>query len=237
VYSSPAIQHPEIETLQAELHNAYPQTILRRAVDMFGDDLVVVTSFQPTGIVTLHMLQEIAPHLSILTVDTNLLFDETYQLMDQLEREWGLNLIRVRPSQSVAEQAQTHGNALWLDEPNKCCELRKVIPLKDALQGYQAWISGVRRDQSASRSETAVVSWDKRNEKVKFCPFATWTESMIWTYIHTYNLPCNALHTQGYSSIGCFPCTQAVKAGDDLRAGRWVQHAKTECGIHVQSAL
>lgn len=237
MYSSASIHPFEIETLEAELQNAYPQEILRRAVELFGDELVVVTSFQPTGIVTLHMLQEIAPDLPIMTVDTGLLFDETYQLMDQLEQAWRLNLIRVRPSQTVTEQAQTYGNALWLDEPNKCCDLRKVIPLKNALQDYQAWISGVRRDQSSTRAETPIISWDKRNEKIKLCPFATWTESMVWTYIHAYELPYNALHTQGYTSIGCFPCTQAVKEGDDLRAGRWVNHAKTECGIHIQTSL
>ena len=237
MYSSASIHPFEIETLQAELQNAYPQEILRRAVELFGDELVVVTSFQPTGIVTLHMLQEIAPDLPIMTVDTGLLFDETYQLMDQLEQAWGLNLIRVHPSQTVTEQAQTHGKALWLDEPNKCCDLRKVVPLKNALNGYQAWVSGVRRDQSSTRAETPIISWDKRNEKIKLCPFATWTESMIWTYIHAYELPYNALHTQGYTSIGCFPCTQAVKEGEDLRAGRWVNHAKTECGIHIQNPL
>ena len=237
MYSSASIHPFEIETLQAELQNAYPQEILRRTVELFGDELVVVTSFQPTGIVTLHMLQEIAPDLPIMTVDTGLLFDETYQLMDQLEQAWGLNLIRVHPSQTVTEQAQTHGKALWLDEPNKCCDLRKVVPLKNALNGYQAWVSGVRRDQSSTRAETPIISWDKRNEKIKLCPFATWTESMIWTYIHAYELPYNALHTQGYTSIGCFPCTQAVKEGEDLRAGRWVNHAKTECGIHIQNPL
>lgn len=116
-----------------------------------------------------------------------------------------------------------------------CCNLRKTVPLNEALVGYEAWITGLRRDQSAGRAATPIVPWDKKYNKVKLSPFATWTESMIWTYIHAHELPYNTLHDQGYPSIGCYPCTRSVEPGSqDKRAGRWANHTKTECGIHVQ---
>jgi phosphoadenosine phosphosulfate reductase len=137
---------------------------------------------------------------------------------------------------SVAEQAAQYGEALWTRDPDSCCRMRKVVPLDKALVGYDAWVAGLRRDQSKSRSTIQqAISWDKRNEKVKISPLADWTEEMVWTYIHAYELPYNTLHDRGYLSIGCFPCTQAVEDGGDLRAGRWVNYVKTECGIHLQS--
>lgn len=226
---------PELITaLAAELENAYPQEALRWAAETFGEQLAVVTSFQPTGIVTLHMLSEIAPQTAVLTLDTGLLFPETYRLIDEVERRLDLNLIRVRPAQTVAQQAHTHGAALWEREPDRCCELRKTAPLDAALAGFDAWITGLRRDQSAGRQATPVLSWDKRHSMVKLSPFATWTEDMIWTYLRAHELPYNALHDQGYPSIGCQVCTQLPDpAALDKRAGRWANHAKTECGIHI----
>ena len=222
----------EIELLQTELEDASPQDILRHAVETFGRKTVIVTSFQVTGIVTLHMLQDIAPDIRVYTLDTGLLFPETYALIDELETRWSLNLIRVKPKQTVTEQAATHGDALWERNPNQCCNLRKVVPLKSALRDVDAWFTGIRRDQSPTRVNTPVIQWDERNKRVKYAPFAQWTEDMIWTYIHAYELPYNALYNQGYPSIGCFPCTQAVAPGDDIRAGRWANQSKTECGIH-----
>ncbi len=223
-----------ITALAAELENAYPQDILRWAAETFGEQLAVVTSFQPTGIVTLHMLSEIAPHTAVLTLDTGLLFPETYALMDEVEQRLDLNLIRIRPAQTVAQQAHMHGAALWEREPDRCCELRKTAPLDAALAGFDAWITGLRRDQSDGRKATPVLSWDQKHSMVKLSPFVTWTEDMIWTYLHAHELPYNALHEQGYPSIGCQVCTQRPDpSAADKRAGRWVNHAKTECGIHI----
>ncbi len=216
------------------LEQSAPQDILRWALDRYGDGLAVVSSFQPTGIVTLHMLSEIAPRTPVLTLDTGLLFPETYALMDALEARLNLNLIRVRPTQTVAQQAITHGDQLWERDPDACCNLRKVVPLGPALHPYSAWITGLRRDQSEGRAVTPIVSWDKRYKKVKLCPFATWTESMIWTYLEAYELPYNTLHDQGYTSIGCLTCTQAPAPDSiDMRSGRWANLSKTECGLHV----
>jgi phosphoadenosine phosphosulfate reductase len=224
----------ELPNINAEFETAHPTTILRWAAERFGDRLAVVTSFQATGIVTLHMLSEIAPRTPVLTLDTGLLFPETYELMDNLERRFKLNLIRVRPEQTVEEQVATYGDALWEADPNQCCYLRKVIPLDRALAGYDAWVAGLRRDQSLRRAQTPVVGWDKKRQKVKLCPFAAWTEQMVWDYIEDYALPYNRLHDQNYPSIGCWPCTLSVVADSmDRRAGRWANYDKTECGIHM----
>ncbi len=223
-----------ISQLQPHLESQPPQAILRHAVRHFGEGLAVVTSFQITGVVTLHMLQDIRPDVRVYTLDTGLLFPETYALMDELEHRWGLDLIRVKPAQSVSEQADEHGEALWQRDADLCCHLRKVVPLREVLTEQDAWISGVRRDQSKARANTPVVTWDERNEMVKYNPFATWTEDMLWTYIQAHDLPYNALYDQGYPSIGCAPCTRPVEDGEDGRAGRWANRAKTECGLHAR---
>lgn len=227
------ISETELQRLNAEFEKAAPQDILRWAAKTYGDKLAVVTSFQPTGIVTLHMLSEIAPDTPVLTLDTELLFPETYTLMDELEKQLHLNLIRVKPALTVAQQAEKHGAALWERDPDACCQIRKVAPLGPALAGYEAWITGLRRDQSG-RANTLIVSWDKKYQKIKLCPFANWTAEMMWIYINSYELPYNALHDKGYSSIGCHTpvCTQPA-SGDDDRSGRWIHSKKTECGLHT----
>jgi phosphoadenosine phosphosulfate reductase len=231
----PEVQAIDLEQLNAEFEQADPESILRWGAETFGDKLAVVTSFQPTGIVTLHMLSQFAPHTPVLTLDTGVLFPETYALIDELEERLNLNLIRVRPALTVDEQAEQYGTALWERDPDKCCQIRKVAPLGPALEGYDAWITGLRRDQS-NRKWVPVISWDQRYQKIKLCPFANWTEDMMWLYIYSHELPYNKLHDQGYPSIGCNTptCTQPVTTGSDERSGRWVNHrTKTECGIHI----
>ena len=222
----------DFEDLAQQFETASPQEILRWAADCYDERLIVVTSFQPTGIATLHMLHDIAPQTRIVTLDTGLLFKETYALMDEVEARFNLNLTRVVPQLSVQQQTETHGDNLWDRDPNQCCNIRKTVPLRQVLNGYSAWVTGLRRDQSPQRANTPVVGWDARYQMVKLCPFANWTENMVWTYIHAYELPYNELHDQGYPSIGCYHCTQPALNSDDLRSGRWVNHQKTECGIH-----
>jgi phosphoadenosine phosphosulfate reductase len=230
----PTLSLEEIAAANQALEGAYPQQVLRWAVETFGDKLAIVTSFQPTGIVTLHMLKEITPNLNVFTLDTGLLFPETLRLMDELELLLDIQVNRVKPDLTLAQQARHYGSNLWEKDPDRCCHIRKTVPLKQALDGYGAWITGLRRDQSEGRSETPIVSWDARNGMVKISPLATWTEQMIWTYIEAYELPYNSLHDRGYPTIGCYTCTHAVAEGQDSRAGRWVGSAKTECGIHVK---
>lgn len=227
-------QTTDLDILNTQFENAYPQDILGWAAERYGDQLAVVTSFQPTGIVTLHMLSQVAPDTSTLTLDTGLLFPETYALMDAIEARLNLRLVRVRPTLTLAAQAEKHGAELWTHNPDECCGIRKTAPLNHALFGYEAWVTGLRRDQSVGRKATPIISFDTQYNKIKLSPFAAWTEEMIWTYIRAHDLPYNPLHDRYYPSIGCYPCTQAVVPDStNTRAGRWVGREKTECGIHV----
>lgn len=231
---APEAHETWLQELNAEFEHADPASILRWAADMYGDKLAVVTSFQPTGIVTLHMLNEFAPRTPVVTLDTDLLFPETYNLIDDLEARLNLNLVRVRPHLSLEQQSELYGENLWERDPDLCCRIRKVAPLNTALLNYDSWIAGLRRDQSG-RSSIPIVSWDTKYGNVKLSPFANWTEDMVWLYIRAHELPYNTLHDRGYRSIGCNTptCTQPAAPGDDERAGRWVNHRKSECGIHL----
>ena len=223
----------QIQKQDEQLESATPFEILSWASETFGDRLAIVTSFQATGIVTLYMMQRIAPHTPVLTLDTGLLFPETYELMDELETRFDLNLRRIKPRQTPAQQARDYGDRLWERNPDRCCHIRKTIPLRDALVGFDAWITGLRRDQSTSRADTPIISRDARNGSIKIAPFANWTEDAIWRYMRENDLPYNRLHNLGYPSIGCWTCTKAAGEDEDPRSGRWAQHGKTECGIHV----
>jgi phosphoadenosine phosphosulfate reductase len=226
-----------LNALNQQFERATPKTILRWAAQTYGDKLAIVTSLQPTGIVALHMLTELRDELDvfphILTVDTGLLFPETYALIDEVEARFGIEIKRVTPKQSVEQQNEAHGDSLWASNPDACCNLRKVVPLAQALDGYSAWVAGLRRDQPG-RGGTPLLSFDKKHKKMKLSPFANWNEETLNIYIQMYDLPVNPLHAQGYPTIGCVTCTQPVTNGDS-RAGRWVGHDKRECGIHVQA--
>ncbi len=223
----------QIEALAQGLESASPQDILRWSCAAFGRRLAIVTSFQITGIATLHMLQAIAPRTPVLTLDTGLLFPETLDLITQLETRFELDLRRVKPRQTLKQQARDYGDRLWERNPDRCCHIRKTIPLREALHGFEAWVAGLRRDQSEARAHTPVVSRDRRNGLIKIAPFANWTGAQVWDYIHAHDLPYNALHDQGYPSIGCWTCTHPALTKDDSRGGRWARHDKTECGIHM----
>ncbi len=225
----------DLEELNREFDSWHPQQILRWAVEEYGQELAVVTSFQPAGIATLHMLHELHTPVTVLTLDTGLLFPETYALIDEVEALFNLNLVRVRPALTVQEQEWEYGAELWKRTPDTCCQLRKVTPLGPALAGFDAWITGLRRDQPG-RAKTPIIGWDSKYQKVKLSPCANWTEEMIWMYIDVHELPYNPLHDQGYPSIGCntLTCTQPVFDNEDSRSGRWINHTnKTECGIHM----
>ncbi|MDD9956272.1 MAG: phosphoadenylyl-sulfate reductase [Anaerolineaceae bacterium] len=224
----------ELDIWQDELESASPQEILRFAVDQFGEGLVVVTSFQPTGIVTLHMLQQIAPGTKVITLDTGFLFPETHHLIEELTARFDLHLNRIYPQLNPAQQALAHGPELWERNPDLCCHLRKVLPLRNALRDYSAWIAGLRRDQSSRRSGISVIDWDNNNQLLKLSPFATWTSDQIWDWIHRHDLPYNDLHAQGYPSIGCTHCTHPVFEDSAGRSGRWQDFDKTECGLHFR---
>ena len=236
-----------LRAVSAELEGGTPEEVLLWGLDHFdarrepgtapaeGEraGLAMATGFGPEGVVLMHMLSRLAPDSTVFYTDTDLLFDETYALRDQLAQRLGIQFTRIHGGLSLDEQAAQHGPALWSRDPDLCCQLRKVAPLRQYLRTKQAWISAIRRDQTANRASAGLVEWDRSNGLVKLNPLAAWTSGQVWSYILKHDLPYNPLHDQGFPSIGCWPCTKAVVAGDDPRSGRWAGQAKTECGIHL----
>ena len=213
---------------------ASPQEILRWAVEEYGEGLAVAVSFGgPSGYVLLDMLAGIDRNARFYYLDTGLLFEETYAHIARVEAHYGIVATRVQARLSLSAQEATLGAALWERDPDLCCKLRKLEPQAAFLKDYRAWVSGIRRDQSSQRSHVPIVSRDERFGLIKINPLATWSESMVWTYIAAHNVPYNALHDRGYRSIGCKTCTVATKAAEPARAGRWAGFAKTECGLHA----
>jgi phosphoadenosine phosphosulfate reductase len=218
--------------LSEELEGQEPQQILRRAVKEFQPGLTMACSFGgPTGMALLDMVMKIDPGVEVFYLDTDFLFPETYHLRDVCEQKYGFKPIGYKSLLSVEAQAEQHGPELWTLDPDLCCELRKVEPNYRALDGKTAWISGMRRDQSKTRANVAIVDWDEKFELVKLNPLASWTEKQVWGYIMDNGVPYNELHDRGYPSIGCTNCTKPVRPGDDPRSGRWAGFDKEECGI------
>lgn len=227
---------PENETgkLNTLFEKAGPDKILRWVVDTYGDSAVLSTGFGASGIVLMHQLSLVKPGGIAFYLDTDLLFEETYELIDRIRERMDLQLVQVRPDLTVEEQAAEYGEKLWETRPDQCCYLRKVLPLQKFLADKSAWITGIRRDQSETRRETKIFEFDQDFRVLKVNPLASWSEEEVWSYIRINDLPYNELHDKGYPSIGCRPCTRPVSDGEDLRAGRWAGTMKTECGIHMK---
>jgi phosphoadenosine phosphosulfate reductase len=229
---APAIDQTAIDELNARFEFASPEAILDWAMAEFGDSLAVGASFGgPTGMVLLHMLAQRKPDVFVFVLDTSYLFEETYDTMRRSIDHLGLMNVNVfRPRLSHEEQAERHGAALWMRDPDACCEIRKVEPNHRALEGKRAWVSGLRRDQSEGRADTPIISWNTKFGLVKINPLANWDEKQIWAYIVEHKVPYNPLLDQGYTSIGCYNCTLPGVQG---RAGRWQGFDKDECGLHT----
>jgi phosphoadenosine phosphosulfate reductase len=214
----------------AELEGASALEIMAWAYDRFGSRLVVTSSL--SDLVMIHLAEQVAPGIDVLFLDTGYHFVETIGTRDAAQLVHNVNLISVLPELTVAEQDAKWGKDLFARDPDQCCAMRKVAPLGKALAPYDAWASGLRRADSAARANTPIVSWDARRKLVKVAPIATWTDDDVDRYIEQHGLMINPLLEDGYTSIGCEPCT--LKAtGDDVRSGRWAGLAKTECGIHL----
>ena len=224
----------EIAILADNFEHSYPHEILAWAAHRFGAGLVMATGFGPEGIVIMHVLHEVSPTTTVFYLDTDLFFPETYALRDKLEGRFGKKFERISTDLSLPQQTEQYGPELWSREPDHCCRLRKVGPLRAYLKTKLAWITAIRRDQTSQRAASQAIEWDKTNGLVKVNPLVNWSKDQVWTYIYLYELPFNELHKQGYPSIGCAPCTRPVSEGADPRSGRWVGHNKVECGIHVQ---
>jgi phosphoadenosine phosphosulfate reductase len=222
----------EIDRESQRLESAQPQDILRWATERFAPRFTMATAFGPEGMVLIHMLADIAPQTPIFNLDTGYQFKETLELREEVKRRYGIAVDLKRAETSVEEYERQHGGPVYRTNPDQCCFDRKVKVLQKAVVGMHAWASAIRRDQSPDRAKAPIVGWDKKFSLVKVSPLANWTKQQVWAFINRHNIPYNPLHDQGYTSIGCWPCTRALLLGEDERAGRWSGSAKTECGLH-----
>jgi phosphoadenosine phosphosulfate reductase len=222
----------KLEEIGRTFEEAPVEAVLAWGIETFSPGICLATSFGPQSIVLMHLISTIDPRTTVFYLDTELLFRETYELRDRLADTLGLEFTRVTSEFSVEEQAARYGQRLWTRQPDFCCHLRKVLPLRRFLSDKKAWITGVRNGHSAGRAHAGIVEWDSLNGIVKLNPLVRWDTQRIWDYLHANRLPFNRLHLEGYPSIGCQPCTRPVRPGEDPRSGRWAGFEKTECGIH-----
>ncbi|HLY66039.1 MAG TPA: phosphoadenylyl-sulfate reductase [Chloroflexota bacterium] len=224
----------ELAKVSQRLEAEGPEAALRWTWQEYGPDVSLACSFGgASGMVLVDMVSKLGLDLEVFYLDTGLLFAQTHALREQIEQGYGIRAVAYKPALTVDQQAQKYGSALWERDPDQCCAMRKLEPNREALAGKRAWITGIRRDQTANRGAAQVVEWDERFGLIKVNPVVGWTEDQVWDYIQQHDVPYHPLLEQGYSSIGCLPCTRAVAPGEDARAGRWSGFMKTECGLHL----
>lgn len=214
-----------------DLEDASAAEVVAWAAQTFGDKIALACSFQKEESVLLEYLFQADPQARVFALDTDLLFPETYELLNTVESRYSTTIERWR-GPSLAEQAAEHGEELWTRDPSLCCAIRKIGPLKQGLAGLDAWITGIRRDQSPARANAKKVEWDEQFGLVKVNPLADWDDKDVWREVHKLGLPYHPLHDQGFASIGCVPCTRPGEG----REGRWAGTAKVECGLHQEAA-
>lgn len=217
-------------TAGQDLEDATAAEVLSWASDTFGDRLCVSSSMGDA--VVIHLASQVRPGIDVLFLDTGYHFAETLGTRDAVAAVYPVNLVNITPDLTVAEQDAKYGSRLYDRAPDRCCAMRKVAPLDEALAPYDAWVSGIRRDETRFREGVPHVDWDSRRGKVKVNPLARWTDRDVEAYIERHGVLVNPLRYEGYPSIGCAPCTRPVQLGEDPRAGRWSGQSKTECGIH-----
>jgi len=217
--------------IAAELERAGAEEALRWALETFHPRLYIACSFQKTSSVIVDMATRINPDARCFYLDTDVLFPETYETRDRLEQRYGIRFHRYS-SITLEQQAGLYGDELWKRDPDSCCGIRKVEPMRSALSAVDCWVSGIRREDSQTRARASKFGWDKRFNLWKLNPLADWSEKDVWRYLLENDVPYNPLHDQGYPSIGCTHCTRRPAAGEDPRSGRWAGTDKTECGLH-----
>lgn len=230
---STEIAIPELPAALREIDQTDAEAIVAASIRHFGSRIGLSCSFGGAGGMALvDMGLKVDPKLDVFLLDTDVLFDDTYKLIQRVEQRYGISVRRVRSHVSLDEQAQRHGDKLWERDPNMCCTIRKVEPMKSAMSGLDAWITAIRRDQSSTRQQAEVFSWDAKFGLWKVCPLVHWSEEQVMRYVGEKNVPINPMLYEGYSSIGCKHCTAKPLPGDDARSGRWMGFMKTECGLH-----
>lgn len=232
------LQPADLQSLNARFSGESAGSVLAWAWERFGSRAAIGTSFQGAGLVMLHLARQRGLDFPVFTLDTGLLFADTLALKRRLEAFFGIAIETLVPDLTVEQQAALHGPELWRRDPDRCCTLRKVLPLRTRLAQLDCWITGLRRQQGESREGIGIVElyvFDEAagQEIVKLNPLANWSREAVWDYLEKNRIPYNPLHERGYRSIGCEPCTARAGEGDDERAGRWIGFAKTECGIHT----
>jgi phosphoadenosine phosphosulfate reductase len=214
-----------------DLEGAPAEEIVAWAAETFGSRFCVTSSFADAVLV--HVVSRVIPGVDVVFLDTGLHFTETLDVRDRVARDMRVNVRSVRPELTVGRQDAEYGPRLFERDPDSCCALRKVEPLANALEPYDAWATGLRRDESPTRANTKVVDFDANRGMIKVAPIAAWTQSDVDAYIERHRIPVNELIRQGYASVGCWPCTRRTAPGEDPRSGRWPLFDKVECGIHT----
>jgi len=215
------------------LEDATPEEIIAWAVENYHPKLTMGTAFGPEGCLILSMLAKIEPKVYVFNLETGYQFPETLEMRDRIAEAYGIEVDFQRPELTVEQFEAKHGGPIYQSHPIHCCGERKIKVLHRVAAQYDAWMSGIRRDQSAHRANAPIIGWDAKFNLVKISPLANWTKADVWRRIVNEKIPYNPLHDQGYPSIGCWPCTRAVGDVEDERAGRWSGTARTECGLHT----
>lgn len=223
----------ELNGLNQRFDQDDPDSLLKWASDQFGRYLVLGTGFGPSGIVLIHRVVDMGLPVKIFCLDTGVLFKQTYKLWRRVERRFDITIEKVSPILTLDGQRDLHKANLWESDPDRCCHIRKVLPLRKYLANKHAWITGLRRSQSQWRENTQPVQWDSGNRVYKLSPLLNWSRDQVWDYIDQHDLPYNPMHDDGFPSIGCIPCTAPADDQSDERSGRWKHKEKTECGIHL----
>jgi len=226
----------DLERIKVLAENWKPEQVLAWAFTTYGEDVAVATGLGVEGMVLLDLAARVNPDLKVFTGDTEFLFPETYDLIDRVEERYDIKIERLYSDLTPEDQERGYGKALWARDPDLCCSLRKVEPLRRKLATLDAWMTAIRREQTQDRATAHKVDWDAKFNLVKISPLADWTREMIWRYVVKHDVPYNPLHDRNYPSIGCTHCTRAVQPGEDPRAGRWSGFGKTECGLHTPAS-
>lgn len=234
---NPGTNLPQLKTVSLTLEAKSPQEILTWAIENYSPSLTMATAFGAEGCVLIDMLSKLDPSgksVRLFNLETGYQFPETLALRERIQDKYNLTVEFISSKETVPEMEARLGGPIYNSNPTECCRLRKLVPLTDAVVGYKAWISAIRRDQTASRATADIVEWDNKFGLVKVNPLANWTKQLVWEYIFANDVPYNPLHDQGFPSIGCFPCTRAAGQEGDDRSGRWAGTQKTECGLHTK---